>query len=230
MEKIMSDYTLKASTLSDILKLVCTDLKIHNNELQELDSQVGDGDLGVTVELACKSLEECLNCGEERDTGKLLAKCGLSINKASPSTFGTLLATAFIGAGKAVIGKEEVGPEDLAAMGEEAVKSIKNRGKSEVGNKTLLDSLAPAVETYKKELAGGRSVKDGLKLAAKAAHEGMKATIDMRAKYGRASWRPDGSVGLQDAGATAVYYIIVSFVDHLLEYLTVHKTINPHLH
>jgi dihydroxyacetone kinase-like protein len=216
MEKIMSNCVLKAGTLSDILKLVCTDLKMHSNEFQELDSQVGDGDLGVTVGLAFNALEECLNCTEEKDIGKLLAKCSLFINQASPSTFGTLLATAFMGAGKAVMGKEEVGSKDLAAMGEEAIKSIKNRGKSEVGNKTLLDSLVPAVESYKKEITGGRTVKDGLKVAVKKAHEGMKATIDMRAKYGRASWRPDGGVGIQDAGATAFYYIIVSFADHLM--------------
>ena len=80
----------------------------------------------------------------------------------------------------------------------------------------MLDCLAPAVEAFKKELAGGADPEIALKAAVTAADEGMKATIPMVSKHGRASWHREKSIGVQDAGATAVYFMIESFVRHLI--------------
>jgi len=79
----------------------------------------------------------------------------------------------------------------------------------------VLDTLIPAVETLNQKLASGTELKAAIKLAIKAAEEGMKATKDMKAKFGRAKWFQDGGIGVQDGGATALYYIIESFARHL---------------
>jgi dihydroxyacetone kinase-like protein len=199
-----------------ILKDVASDFESHSEELRELDAVIGDGDLGVTVELGSKGLREYLSSPDEGNVGQLLAKCGLQFNKASPSTFGTLLASAFMGAGKAVMGREKIDIEDLVLIADGAVDGIKKRGKAEVGDKTMLDCLVPAVEAFKKELVSGAEPETALKAAVTAAEEGMKATIPMMSKHGRASWHREKTIGVQDAGATAMYYLIESFARHLI--------------
>jgi dihydroxyacetone kinase-like protein len=207
----MSSFTIDALTIATILKHIASDIKKHCEELQELDAKIGDGDLGVTIELVSKALSEYLASTNERDVGNLLVQCGMHINKANPSTFGTILASAFIGAGKAVIGKTCIKFSELALMGEGAIENIQKRGKAEVGGKTLIDTLVPAVNTFKKEIKSGNDAKTSISAAVRAAEEGMKATINMKAKFGRAKWFQNHSIGVQDGGATAMYYIIESF-------------------
>ncbi len=209
---------LTTTDMVSLLKEVAADFEGHSEELRQLDAVIGDGDLGVTVELGSKALREYLVSHGETDIGQLLAKCGLQFNKASPSTFGTLLASAFMGAGKAAMGKERIEIEDLGLMADGAVDGIKKRGKAEVGDKTMLDCLVPAVEAFKKELAGGTAPDAALKAALAAAEEGMKATVPMMSRHGRASWHREKTIGTQDAGATAIYYLIEPFV----RYLTAH--------
>ncbi|MBL7126731.1 MAG: dihydroxyacetone kinase subunit L [Dehalococcoidales bacterium] len=207
---------LTTTNTVSILKDAASDFESHSEELRQLDAVIGDGDLGVTVELGSKGLREYLSSPEENNVGQLLVKCGLQFNKASPSTFGTLLASAFMSAGKAVMGKEKIEIEDLVLIADGAVDGIKKRGKAEVGDKTMLDCLVPAVEAFKKELASGAEPETALKAAVTAAEEGMKATIPMMSKHGRASWHREKTIGVQDAGATAMYYLIESFARHLI--------------
>ena len=93
----MRDISLDINRLTSVLKSVAADLKTHSEELRQLDAKVGDGDLGVTIELASQAMTDYLALSAETDMGKLLAQCGMSINKVSPSTFGTILASAFMG-------------------------------------------------------------------------------------------------------------------------------------
>ena len=206
---------INTATLIDILKETASGWSRHHDELTQLDSVAGDGDLGVTVELAGKSMVDYLANPGEDDIGKILMKCGMQINKASPSTFGTLLASAFMEAGKAVLGHKEIQFKDLLPLGRSAVEGVKKRGKAEVGDKTILDALVPAVEAFGEGLAKEKDSNIILADVVKAAKSGAEATKQMKAKYSRASYRQDGAIGLQDAGATAIYYLIESFVQSL---------------
>lgn len=183
----------------------------HVEELRELDAALGDGDLGVTMQLACGAMADASQSGQQDDVGLMLAALGMNINKVSPSTFGTLLASAFLGAGAVVRGKSSVGLEDLASMGAGAVEGIKKRGRAEVGDKTMLDALVPAVEAFTQEIDRYAGAAQAFEAAVRASEMGMEATAGMVAKYGRASWRREESVGLCDAGATALHYMIQSF-------------------
>jgi phosphoenolpyruvate---glycerone phosphotransferase subunit DhaL len=207
---------ISTAALVDILKDAAVGWGRHSEELRQLDSITGDGDLGVTVELASKAMTDYLNNPGEEDIGKLIMKCGMQINKSSPSTFGTLLASAFMEAGKTVLGKKEIEIKDLALFGQGAIDGLKKRGKAEVGDKTMLDSLVPAVEAYKKAIAANTDYKVAIGSAIEAAKKGMEATKNMKAKYSRASYRLDGGIGVQDAGATATYYLIESFARSLI--------------
>jgi phosphoenolpyruvate---glycerone phosphotransferase subunit DhaL len=199
---------INAVTLTGILKKSALGWSRHSEEIGQLDAIVGDGDMGVTVELGSKAMIDYLSNPAEEDIGKLLMQCGMQINKASPSTFGTLLASAFMEAGKAVRGQREIGVQELPLLGQAAIDGIQKRGKAEVGEKTMIDSLAPAVAAFQQAMTNGAEAKSAIEAAIKAAKTGMEATVKMKAKYSRASYRQDGGIGVQDAGATAMYYLI----------------------
>ena len=211
----MSELNVDIPRMIAILKQASSDLKSHAEELRELDAKLGDGDLGITIELATKAITDYLNSTSETDIGKLFAQVAMNINQASPSTFGTILSSAFMGGGRAAMGKTQLGLEDFAAIGEGAIENIMKRGKANVGDKTVLDALVPAVKTLKIELSAGVSDKEVIDTAVRAAEDGMKATVNMKAKFGRAQWFKDGSIGIQDGGATAMYYLIQSFVNNV---------------
>jgi dihydroxyacetone kinase-like protein len=216
VEEALSHMNIDSKCLIEVIKEVAQDLKEYTEDLRQLDAQLGDGDLGVTIELASRALLEYLENTAETDIGKLLNQCGMNINLASPSTFGTILASAFLGAGKTVIGKTQIGPEGLILVCEGAIQNIQKRGKAEVGDKTMLDVLVPAVEVLKMELSSGKDFKTVIDAVKKAAEKGMYATKDMQAKFGRASWFQERSIGIRDAGATAMYYMIESITNKII--------------
>jgi dihydroxyacetone kinase-like protein len=202
---------INSITLIDVLKETAAEWSLHSDEIGQLDAIIGDGDMGVTVKLGSLAMTDFLAKPAEEDIGKLLMKCGMQINKASPSTFGTLLASAFMEAGKSALGRKEIEFKELALLGQGAIEGVKKRGKAKVGEKTMMDSLVPAVEAFECALTKGAKAKAVIESAIKAAKEGMLATVKMKAKYSRASYRPDGGIGVQDAGATAMYYLIEAF-------------------
>jgi phosphoenolpyruvate---glycerone phosphotransferase subunit DhaL len=208
--------TINNRTLIAVLKDSITDWSGHTGELQHLDAIVGDGDMGVTVAIGSKAMIEYLANPGEEDIGRLLMKCAMQINKASPSTFGTLLASAFMEAGKAILGRTEIEIKDIVLIGQSAIDGIKKRGKAEVGDKTMLDSLVPAVESFQQSLDKGADSKAAIEASVKASRAGAEATIGMKAKFSRASYRQDGGIGVKDAGATALYLLIESFGERLL--------------
>jgi dihydroxyacetone kinase-like protein len=206
---------LDHKALLGLLGAMAAGLAGHSEEIRELDAKVGDGDLGVTVGLMAKALIEFAESSRETDVGRLLAQCGMAVNRANPSTFGTIMASGFMGGGKAVVGKTCIELEDWVAIGEGAVESIKSRGKASVGDKTLLDALVPAVEALKAERDKGSDERVAMWAAAQAAEEGMKATVGMVAKCGKARAFQEKSVGVQDGGATAVYYMLRAAAEHI---------------
>ena len=212
----MRELIIDTAHIITILQKVASDLKSHAEELRQLDAKLGDGDLGVTIELSSQAMSEYLKSSNEKDIGKLLVQCGMNINKVSPSTFGTIIASAFMGGGRAMMGKTRISIEDLVLIGEAAVENIKKRGKAEVGDKTVIDTLIPALETLKRENARGADTQAALEASIKAARDGMEATVNMKAKFGRAQWFHERSIGVQDGGATAMYYMMKSFTENLI--------------
>jgi dihydroxyacetone kinase-like protein len=211
----MEPSMLGTADVASALVALADDLEARSEELRQLDAAIGDGDLGITIQLGSQAIRQFLGSSTETDIGQTLARCGMSINKASPSTFGTLLASAFMAAGKAVKGKERIGTDDLVSMGEAAIDGVKKRGHAEVGDKTMLDCLVPAVERFKKEIESNGDIVTAMNAAVEAAGAGLQSTVDMVSKHGRASWHRENTVGVQDAGATAMYYVIAAFARYL---------------
>ncbi len=191
------------------------DLEGQQAALRELDAKIGDGDLGVTMQLGFRSLKEGLPALSSNDIGQILARSGMNFTKAASSTFGILLASGFMGAGKATTGKKTMGLDDLVNAAEGAEQGIRNRGKAEVGDKTMLDTLVPAVKALRDAREAGSSLVQALQAAVAAGEKGMKSTIPLKSKHGRAAWQGDKTIGVQDAGATATFLMIESFAKHI---------------
>jgi len=185
-------------------------------ELIRLDGAVGDGDLGLTMEKGFAAAREEAARLEEPDIGKLALKAGAAIARAAPSTMGTLVATGFMSAGKAVAGRQELGLPELAAFFEAFTAGIMQRGKSKPGEKTLLDVLHPAAEALKQAAAEGASLEEGFRRLRQAAAEGLAASRDLVAQHGRVAYYGEQSRGKEDPGAVAASYILAGFCEHLL--------------
>ena len=126
---------------------------------------------------------------------------------------GPLLGTFFLRAGAACAGKSELAPADVVALFQAGVEGIQQRGKAAPGDKTMLDALLPAVDAMRGALEAGSGLTEILDRGAAAAEAGMRATITMQARKGRASYLGDRSVGHQDPGATAAHLLLKAAAD-----------------
>lgn len=169
--------------------------------LIDLDSVVGDGDLGLTMGDGFAAAYEEVENTTESDLGKILYQAGKAMSIKVPSTMGTLMASGFMQAGKAMKGKTELKDQDFVEMFQAYFDGVAVRGKAKVGEKTFLDGLYPAVESLKTGIAQGKNLKTLTEEAAIAAEKGFRNTTTMIAVHGRAATRGEESRKLEDPGA-----------------------------
>ena len=175
--------------------------------LSSLDAAAGDGDLGVTISIGCKAVWKALPELAGQDIGAIVAKSGTAFNTAASSTFGALFAIGAMRAGKEAKGAEQLDASLLARMVRAAEVGIKEKGKAERGDRTLLDSLGPSADALEVAVNAGKGLQDAVGLATEAARNGVESTKQMTAKSGRAAWIAERSAGQQDPGATAVLFM-----------------------
>ncbi|HBG08626.1 dihydroxyacetone kinase subunit DhaL [Candidatus Darwinibacter acetoxidans] len=193
-----------AYTIEDLrtqFKVISAHINANKDLLIELDSALGDGDLGLTMSTGFEAAVEALEADAGEDLGKTLMQVGMAVNNKAPSTMGTLISSAILRAARVVKGKAEFDDQDCVEMAKAAVQGIKDRGKAERGDKTILDSLIPAVEALEARLQEGASIKEALEDAAQAAKEGFEATAEMVSQKGRGHYYGEKSRGHKDPGA-----------------------------
>lgn len=207
--------TITSTDLLALLQQMATDLIAQKDYLCQLDGAMGDGDQGVTMAIGFGAIQAALPALQGQDIGTILTTSGLAFNGTAASTIGALLATAWLRAGKEAKGKTEIGLTDLAAMAAAASAGIQERGKAQLGDKTVLDALAPTVAALQTAAAQGTLLPTALAQALAAAEAGLAATIPLKAKVGRAAWIAERSVGHQDPGATSFTLMLKSAVEYL---------------
>jgi dihydroxyacetone kinase len=164
---------------------------------------MGDGDLGITLSKIGLALQEFAATPVEGDLGKWLGKAGMAANKAGSSSFGTLLATAFMRGGKAVSGKDTLSGADLVAMFAAADSGVQERGKAQPGDKTVIDAMHPAAEAFAAAIEGKQPLREAGEAALAAAETGRDSVTPLRSKIGRASWVGERTEGKVDPGCEA---------------------------
>ncbi|WEG12454.1 dihydroxyacetone kinase subunit DhaL [Pullulanibacillus sp. KACC 23026] len=181
--------------------------------LCELDRKLGDGDHGVTMSIGWQAVNEKLNneLADETDCGKISSTIAMTFLNAVGSSVGPLYATGFLRGSKAVAQKSELTDEDLTNFWIAFINGVKERGQSKVGDKTMIDTLEPALLALEANFAETQDFVTSFEKAVEAGEEGMKSTIDMVSKLGRSSRLGERSKGAQDPGATSAYLLLDTF-------------------
>lgn len=181
--------------------------------LIEIDSVVGDGDLGLTMSDGFKAAYLAVADSEETDIGKIFYNAGKKMSSAVPSTMGTLMASGLMQAGMALKGKDVLSLGDIVQLFEAYKQGVEFRGKAKAGEKTFLDGIAPAVDSLKEDLAKGETILVAARNALKASEKGSEMTKTMLAVHGRAATRGENSRELLDAGSVVAVLLMQGFLE-----------------
>src|SRR5436190_21221053 len=200
----------------DVLHWLAASQKVFaekREQLTELDSAIGDGDFGTSLDRGFTAVQAALSANPPADLRSVFQNASAVLIRTMGGTSGPLLGTFFLRAGTACAGKSELAPADVVALFQAGVEGIQQRGKAAVGDKTMLDALIPAVDAMRGALEAAGGLPEILERGAAAAEAGMQATITMQARKGRASYLGERSVGHQDPGATAIYLLLKTAAD-----------------
>ncbi|MCB8966100.1 MAG: dihydroxyacetone kinase subunit DhaL [Chloroflexota bacterium] len=196
------------------LTVVLTENKEY---LTQLDSAIGDADHGINMDRGFKKVKEKLPSIADKDIGNILKTVGMTLISSVGGASGPLYGTFFMRSGMAMAAKEELNNEDLVKLLQSGVDGIVQRGRAQLGDKTMYDTWAPTLETLNAAFATNDNTIEVLQAAVNTAEQAMKDTIPMQAKKGRASYLGERSIGHQDPGATSSYLILKTLLDTLVE-------------
>jgi phosphoenolpyruvate---glycerone phosphotransferase subunit DhaL len=198
-------------TTLDWIRRFAAEMAEHRQELVRLDTAIGDGDHGTNMDRGMRKALEKLDVAEQADPGAVLKTVAMALISSVGGAAGPLYGTLFLQLGGAMAGQAEVDLAGWATAWRKGLEGVQARGKAELGDKTMVDALTPAVEA----LEQASDLSDGLRAAAQAAEDGMKATIPLVARKGRASYLGERSKDHQDPGATSTYYLMQSAAEAL---------------
>lgn len=199
---------IQSADVAEALRRAGQVLADQSEYLTQLDQAIGDGDMGITMGRIGMALLGYVEQTEVDDIGKYLAQAGMTANRAGPSTMGTLFSTALMRAGKAVRGKTELSADDLAQMFQAADEGVAERGKANLGDKTVRDALSPAAEAFAAAIADGRTTAEAASAALVAAEAGRDRVTPQRSKVGRAGWVGERTEGQVDPGCEMLVLLL----------------------
>lgn len=196
----MSDTALSRGEL--VVRTIAQTAVDNETYFCELDAVVGDGDFGYSLARGFEIVVSDWEAMEYTDISGLLKKTAITLTKRIGGTSGPIWGTAFLRAGGALTDKPQPSGEEVIAAFRAAIEGIKQRGNTDLGDKTLLDALVPAVDVLEAELPGGAA--QAIEKAAVQARASAEATKGMLAQRGRASYTGERSRDSVDAGAVGV--------------------------
>ena len=191
-----------------VIEQMAAAMEKNRKYLTKLDSEIGDGDHGNNMRRGFAAALERLKDTQPASPADVLKAVSMALIGKVGGAAGPLYGTAFLRASAALSG-DEVSPQDAASALEAALGGIKQRGKAEVGDKTILDALTPAVEAAK-EVSGSpeATVATVFRAAAAAAEMGAESTVPLTARKGRASYLGARAEGHKDPGATSTHLLL----------------------
>ena len=203
-------------TRDDALEWIkaCTKVLAENRDyLIQLDAAIGDADHGANMDRGFQAVKNKMPELSDKDIGTIFKTVGMTLLSTVGGAGGPLYGTFFIQAGTKTAGKMELTLEDWYIALDAALSGVIMRGKAELGDKTMVDALTPAVNALKLAVSNQEPIGKALMLSAEAAKKGMEETTPMVARKGRASYLGERSAGHQDPGATSTYLILKAAAD-----------------
>ena len=192
--------------------------------LTELDAAIGDADHGINMRRGAEQLRQRLTSDEEfPEIATFLRIVAMTLISSIGGAAGALYGSFFLHASRhasQIMEDEQVGRtcslEHLAQISRSGLLGVKQRGKAELGDKTMIDALEPAIEALEGAVHAEQTFVQAIDAAHKAAEDGMHATIHLEARRGRASYLGPRSISHQDPGATSVYYLFETAAKQLM--------------
>ncbi len=190
-------------------------IKEQKEYLTELDQPIGDSDHGINLARGFQAVEDKLPTLEGKDIGTILKTVGMTLVSTVGGASGPLYGTAFMKAGVAADGKEEIGIADFVALLDAAIEGVKMRGKAQLGEATMIDAMAPSLQAMQEAVAAGKTAKETLQAGVAAAWAGVESTKALVATKGRASYVGERGIGHQDPGATSYSFMLEVIADSI---------------
>ena len=199
---------MDAATITSWMHEIEASVRAERDRLVQLDSAIGDGDHGTNMARGFEAVVQALGVDNGSPPGRLLIIAGRTLVSTVGGASGPLWGSALRSGGRVLGDQATFDGAQLAEVLAAALASVKDLGTAALGDKTMVDALEPAVDTLRARIGEGESLAQALDKAAQAAEAGMRATIPMQARKGRASYLGERSVGHQDLGATSTALII----------------------
>lgn len=197
---------LSVKDARNMLLYVADKIIANKPYLTEVDSAIGDGDHGIGMAGGMqKAKKKLLRMEDERNVYQIFETAGQAMLMSMGGASGVIFGSLYLAGAKGMEAKEILTAQDIAKMEEKSLIAIQKRGGARLGDKTMVDALAPAVEALKEH--AGEGLLEMMKAAEYAAKQGVENTKQYIAKYGRAKSLLERAIGYQDAGATSVYLI-----------------------
>ncbi len=208
-----SNSTISRDDVIDWVKACAEVLSKNRDYLTQLDAAIGDADHGANMDRGFKAVMAKMPEISDKDIGTIFKTVGMTLLSTVGGAGGPLYGTFFLQAGMKTTGKMELSLKEWQAALEAALGGVVMRGKAELGDKTMVDALTPAVNSLKQAVEENLPVDQSLNLTAEAAKKGMESTIPLVARKGRASYLGERSAGHQDPGATSSFLILKAAAD-----------------
>ncbi|WP_127553564.1 dihydroxyacetone kinase subunit DhaL [Actinoplanes sp. OR16] len=189
------------------LRATAVSVTEQSDRLTRLDAAIGDGDHGVNLNRGFTAVVAALAGGTFDSVAAVFVKAGTTLISKVGGASGPLYGSAYRALGKALPEGPEITLPDLVAGLHAALEAIRKLGGAEPGDATMVDAWKPAAEAFESAVAAGNALPAAAAEAARAADAGARATIELRARKGRASYLGERSVGHQDPGATSTALI-----------------------
>jgi dihydroxyacetone kinase-like protein len=199
---------MDATTITSWMREIETSVRAEKDHLVQLDAAIGDADHGTNMTRGFEAVVQALAADSGSPPGKLLGLAGRTLVSTVGGASGPLWGSALRSGGRVLGDHPSFDGPQLVDVLAAALASVKDLGTASLGDKTMVDALEPAVDTLRERIAAGDEVSEALDHAAAAAEAGMRATIPLQARKGRASYLGERSVGHQDPGATSTALIL----------------------
>ena len=207
----MEGTSVNAETVHRWLEGAAASLKENRDYLTQLDAAIGDADHGTNMDRGFTAVVTKLGADDAPHApGPMLIAAGSTLVSTVGGASGPLWGTALRRAGRAIGSGDEFDAAQLALALRAALDGVVELGAAEEGDKTMVDSLSPAVHALDESLKSGASIAEALATAQAAGEEGMRATVPLLAQKGRASYLGERSIGHQDPGATSTALILAA--------------------
>ncbi len=206
--------TSSAPTVRFVVRQIAQTAVDNEKEFGDLDAVVGDGDFGFSLARGFEFVLAEWDTIDRADSGTFLSRVAVMITGHIGGTSGPIWGTGFLRAGARLKGLDAVTGQDVVDALRAAVEGIKKRGQAELGDKTLLDALVPAIDALEKSAAAGGTAAESARVFATTAREAADATSSLEAKRGRASYSGERSIGSPDAGAVGLAVLAERVADH----------------